>query len=98
MTATTAEIAQLAATLAKLAEKLASREEPETKPTRPLPERLLLTVEEAAEYLGVGRTLMYQLIKDQEIETIRIHRLRRVPREAVTAYARRIMSAHTDAA
>jgi excisionase family DNA binding protein len=59
---------------------------------RAMPERALLTVEEAARYLGVGRTLMYQLIKDQEIETVQIHRLRRVPREAVDAYAARIQN------
>lgn len=96
--ATAAEIAQLAATLAKLAETLADREAQPPAPARPTPERRLLTVEEAAEYLGVGRTLMYQLIKDGEIRTVQIHRLRRVPREAVDEYANRIESPHAEAA
>lgn len=91
--ATANEITQLATTLAQLAHTLAEREpESEPTPTRALPERALLTVEEAAQYLGVGRTLMYRLIKDGEIQTVQIHRLRRVPREAVDAYAARIQS------
>jgi excisionase family DNA binding protein len=96
--ATAHELSQLAATLAKLAETLANRETEPAQPTRQLPQRLLLTVEEAAEYLGVGRTLMYQLIRDGEIETVQIHRLRRVPKEAVDAYAIRIQSDQQDAA
>lgn len=92
--ATANDITQLAATLAQLAQTLAERDEPAPEPTplRALPERVLLTVEEAAKYLGVGRTLMYRLIKDGEIQTVQIHRLRRVPREAVNAYAARIQS------
>lgn len=92
--ATANDLTQLAATLAQLAHTLAEREpEPEPPPaTRLLPERVLLTVEEAAKYLGVGRTLMYRLIKDGEIQTVQIHRLRRVPRDAVDAYAARIQS------
>jgi len=50
------------------------------------PEPLLLTVEEAAELLLIGRSLMYELIRDGSIATIHIGRLRRVPREALTAY------------
>lgn len=88
--ATAHEISQLAATLAKLAEAIAAQEAKHTEPPRQLPERVLLTVEEAAEYLGVGRTLMYQLIRDREIATVQIHRLRRVPREEIDAYAARI--------
>lgn len=97
--ATAAEIAQLAATLAKLAEALADREADQPKqPTPPLPERRLLTVEEAAEYLGVGRTLMYQLIGSGEIQTVQIHRLRRVPKEAIDEYADRIRANQQNAA
>jgi excisionase family DNA binding protein len=89
--ATAQELNQLAAILAQLAQTLADHEtEPAPPPVRAMPERALLTVEEAAQYLGVGRTLMYQLIKDGEIETVQIRRLRRVPREAVDDYAARI--------
>ena len=48
--------------------------------------RLLLTVEEAADRLSVGRSLMYELIGNREIVSIRVGRLRRVPLESLTAY------------
>ena len=50
------------------------------------PVRLLLTVEEAADRLGIGRTLMYALVKDGDIESVRIGRLRRIPADALPAY------------
>jgi excisionase family DNA binding protein len=49
-------------------------------------ETLLLTVEAAAELLVISRSLMYELIRDGSIATIHIGRLRRVRREALTAY------------
>lgn len=48
--------------------------------------RLLLTVEEAADRLGIGRSLMYELIGSHEIALIRVGRLRRVPAESLTEY------------
>ena len=48
--------------------------------------RLLLTVEEAADRLGIGRSLMYELIGNREIASIRVGRLRRVPLESLTDY------------
>ena len=48
--------------------------------------RLLLTVEEAAEWLGVGRSLMYQLIGSGQVRSVRIGRLRRVTPDALNAY------------
>lgn len=59
---------------------------PQVMELRVQPEPLLLTVEEAADLLMIGRSLMYQLIGDGSIATIRIGRLRRVPREALTSY------------
>ncbi len=66
-----------------------------TAPTTvaPLPaqrRRLVLTVEEAAEDLGIGRTLMYALIRDGAVESVRIGRLRRVPAEALSDYVARL--------
>lgn len=49
-------------------------------------DRLLLTVEEAADRLGIGRSLMYELIGCGEIGSIRVGRLRRVPSESLTDY------------
>lgn len=48
--------------------------------------RLLLTVEEAADRLGIGRSLMYELIGDGQVASIRVGRLRRVPAEALAEY------------
>lgn len=48
--------------------------------------RLVLTVEEAADRLGIGRTLMYALVKAGVVESICIGRLRRIPADALEAY------------
>lgn len=50
------------------------------------PTLVLLTVEEAARRLGVGRTTMYALIASGQIASVAIGRLRRVPAEALPAY------------
>jgi excisionase family DNA binding protein len=47
---------------------------------------LLLTVEEAAEQLGIGRTLMYALVKRGAVESVQIGRLRRIPADALPRY------------
>lgn len=48
--------------------------------------RLVLTVEQAAERLGIGRTLMYSLISSGAVESVTIGRLRRVPADALVRY------------
>lgn len=55
--------------------------------------RLLLTVEEAAEQLGIGRTLMYALVKDGDVESVHIGRLRRIPADALPRYLQRLRAA-----
>ena len=42
-------------------------------------DRLLLRIEEAADRLGIGRSLMYRLVLSGEVESIRVGRLRRIP-------------------
>lgn len=49
-------------------------------------DRLLLTVEEAADRLGIGRSFMFELIRQGQVTSIRVGRLRRVPLEALTEY------------
>jgi len=49
-------------------------------------ERLLFTVEEAAAALGVGRSLMFELIAAGHVETVRVGRLRRVRPDALHSY------------
>lgn len=82
----TAEIAHV---LARLTALMASQPAPEVTTPRVMPERVLLTIEEAAEQLGIGRTLMYKLIAHGEIDSIRIGRLRRVPTAAIRDYTSR---------
>jgi excisionase family DNA binding protein len=53
---------------------------------------LLLTVEEAAERLGIGRTTMFALIRSGDVESVRIGRLRRIRPAALEAYTSRLAS------
>lgn len=55
--------------------------------------RLLLTVEEAADRLGIGRTLMYALVKNGEVESVQLGRLRRIPADALPRYLERLRTA-----
>jgi excisionase family DNA binding protein len=50
------------------------------------PDGLLLTVEEAARSLRLGRTLVYRLISSGELESVKVGRLRRVPAECLPEY------------
>ena len=51
---------------------------------------LVLTIEQAAKRLGIGRTLMYALVSSGEIESVTIGRLRRIPVECLTEYVNRL--------
>jgi excisionase family DNA binding protein len=57
-----------------------------SSPAGPPEQRLLLTVSEAAERLGIGRSLLYELLTEGKIESIHVGRLRRIPPEALAAY------------
>lgn len=48
--------------------------------------RVLLTVEQAAECLGIGRTSVYALLKAGQLHSVRLGRLRRIPMESIDAY------------
>ena len=50
--------------------------------------RLLLTVMEAAHRLGIGRSLMYELLASGSVASIRVGRLRRVPCDALADFVR----------
>jgi excisionase family DNA binding protein len=52
-------------------------------------ERILLTPMEAADALHIGRTKIYDLIRNGELTSIKIGKLRRVPVDAVREYARK---------
>jgi excisionase family DNA binding protein len=84
----------LAAVLAQLAQLLAddaTEPAPAAEP-RPMPARVLLTVEEAAESLGIGRTSTWQLVRNGDLESVQIGRLRRIHVDAVRRYADRLVS------
>lgn len=51
-------------------------------------DRILLTVEEAARRLRIGRTTAYRLLAEGQIASIQIGHLRRVPVDALTAFVR----------
>ncbi|MCX2728804.1 helix-turn-helix domain-containing protein [Saccharopolyspora sp. NFXS83] len=88
---------EIASTLAKLAALLAEEDKPEPQAeVRSLPARVLLTVEEAAERLGIGRTTTYALVRSGELDSVRIGRLRRIPKEAIDQYAARLVQDQPD--
>lgn len=49
-------------------------------------EKLLLTPEEAARTLSIGRSKVYELLRAGAIASIRIGASRRIPAEALRAY------------
>lgn len=55
---------------------------------------LVMTVEEAAQRLEIGRTLMYALVKSGAIESVCIGRLRRIPEDALIAFVRALRVGH----
>jgi len=48
--------------------------------------RVMLTVEQAADAIGIGRTTMFALLKAGDVESVRIGRLRRVPAAAIDRF------------
>jgi len=55
-------------------------------------------MEDAAERLCIGRTMMYSLVKAGAIESVRIGRLRRVPTEALDEFVRQLQLDNADEA
>lgn len=49
-------------------------------------ERLLLTVEEAAQRLGIGRTLAWRLVQAGQLPSVRLGRCVRVPRRELEVW------------
>lgn len=55
----------------------------------PAEERILLSVIEAARRLGIGRSLMYELLGAGEIRSIHVGRLRKIPVAALSEFIAR---------
>lgn len=58
-------------------------------------QKLLLTVEEVAARLSLGRTFVYELIMRGDIASIKIGRRRRIPVSAVYDFVKRQLSTMT---
>jgi excisionase family DNA binding protein len=61
-------------------------------------ERVLLTPEEVAEALHVGRCTVYDLIRTNQLQSFKIGKLRRIPVDAVYEFAKRMLAESGDAA
>jgi excisionase family DNA binding protein len=61
-------------------------------------DRLLLTPREAASLLGIGRSTLYLLLQNGDLESVHIGACRRIPIEAVTALVERLRQAEPQAA
>jgi excisionase family DNA binding protein len=64
--------------------------EPQRLPDGPTGESLLLTPEEAAQVLRVGRTTLYALIKDGDLRPVHIGRSCRLPWSELERYVDRL--------
>ena len=56
---------------------------------------VLLTVEEAARRLNIGRTTMYALVSSGAVESVTIGRLRRVPSESLDNFVAALRSSNS---
>ena len=54
--------------------------------------RVLLTVEQAADTIGIGRTTTFALVKTGQLKSVKVGRLRRIPLDEVHAYTARLMA------
>lgn len=55
--------------------------------------KLLLSAEEAADRLGVGRTTIFELLAAGELQSIKIGRRRLIPVAALAAFVERMSTA-----
>ena len=53
-------------------------------------DKLLLRIEEAANRLGIGRSLMYRLVLSGQVQSVPLGRRRRIPAEALREYVERL--------
>lgn len=60
-----------------------------------MPDQLLLTVEEAAGRLSIGRSRLYQLLNDGMLESLQLGRSRRIPAYALEAFVERLRAEQT---
>ena len=57
-------------------------------------DKLLLTTEEAASVLGISRTKVFELIREDKLESVQIDRCRRIPWAALEDFVTRLRHRH----
>lgn len=57
-------------------------------------DQLLDTIEGTARRLGVGRSTVYELIKSEQLEAVKIGRSTRIPVDSTVALVQRLRSGH----
>ncbi|TAK70476.1 MAG: DNA-binding protein [Actinomycetota bacterium] len=57
---------------------------------------ILLTPEQAARVLGLGRTTVYALMRDGELRSVRLGRSRRIPYASLVEFVERITTLAID--
>jgi excisionase family DNA binding protein len=63
-----------------------------------MPPRLLLTVEEAADRIGICRSNMFKLIRQGDVKSVKVGRLRRITPAALEDFIRKLASSVDPAA
>jgi len=61
------------------------------QPAARCPMTILLTPEEAAKELRIGRSRMYEMLRRGDVLSVKVGGSRRVPYEALQAYVRRLV-------
>jgi excisionase family DNA binding protein len=52
---------------------------------------ILVTVEDAAEMLSIGRTAAWELVRKRKIKSVKIGRTRRIPITAIQEYIQQLI-------
>ncbi|GAY11798.1 helix-turn-helix domain-containing protein [Pseudonocardia sp. N23] len=84
--------AQIGRLIAELTTLMSDPRPTRVEPTPTATQRVLFTVAEAAEQLGIGKTTAYSFVSSGELESVQIGRLRRIHADAIAAFAARLVS------
>jgi excisionase family DNA binding protein len=87
---------RIAALFTELIELMNRDDLTEVPMPRSEPTPVLLTVEEAAKRLHIGRTRMFALLRSGEVDSVQIGRLRRVHPDALEEYATRLQNSTSE--
>ena len=68
---------------------------PESEPITNVTKPLLVTTEQAATSLSICRTEVYELLRNDELESVRIGASRRIPAAALAEYVERLRAGQT---